>query len=323
MKTEIVEKLVGLFWEGLQDYTSDIWFDSSTKEKEELLWWALSRIDAPINESEALEIFWQWADGLEEDSFTRVSFDIPDKLYHATYKQFLDSIKNKGLGNTNNKMWTDSKSGVVYLAKDPFEAESYAEEAEWLDDKENQDEYLENIIILEIDTNKLNFANIYRDENLLPGGEETYGFEYHGIIPWEACKIFESTISEEFKIYETLWLNEWVDANGNKLTNTNKTNKSQNTNTSKDVEIEYVYIWDIYIDPRDKGTWLSAEKNRAGYYEGSIFGSPEEAKNAAIAHLAELEEEGELLGYPEDYSVDIIQADVSEVEDYTLAWYRL
>lgn len=136
-------------------------------------------------------------------------------------------------------------------------------------------------------------------------------------------KIFESTISEDFKVYETMWLNEWVDAKGNKLTNPSKTNKSQSTNTSKDIETEYVYIWDIYIDPRDKGTWLSAEKNKAGYYEGSVFGSPEEAKNAAITHLEELEEEGELSGWPEDYNIDITQVGMSEVDDYTLAWYRL
>ena len=52
-------------------------------------------------------------------------------LYHATYKPFLNSIKLKGLGNTNRKMYSDSKGkGVVYLADDVDIAISYAEESE-------------------------------------------------------------------------------------------------------------------------------------------------------------------------------------------------
>lgn len=129
---------------------------------------------------------------------------IPKKLYHATYLPFLNSIKASGLGNTKNKMWTDSKTGVVYLAKDPWIAESYAEESEWLDYKEDVYEYLDNIVILEIDTDKLDVNNLYRDENILPGDDEVIGFEYHGIIPWEACRVFESTISEEFHEYENI-----------------------------------------------------------------------------------------------------------------------
>lgn len=135
--------------------------------------------------------------------------DIPNVLYHATYAQFLDSIRENGLGNTTNKMWTDSRSGVVYLAKNPWEAESYAEEAEWLDDKTDAEDYLDNIVILEIDTSRLDLQLLYLDENLLPGGEETYGFEYHGIIPWNACQVFsasEDVDSEETfsTVYEQL-----------------------------------------------------------------------------------------------------------------------
>ena len=59
--------------------------------------------------------------------------NIPEKLYHATYLPFLDSIKATGLGKTENKMWNDSKAGVVYLSNDPWVAESYAETYEWLD----------------------------------------------------------------------------------------------------------------------------------------------------------------------------------------------
>lgn len=129
------------------------------------------------------------------------------KLYHATYKQFLPSIMLKGLGNTRRKMWEDSKRGVVYLASDPWEAESYAEESEWVDDRENPDWYLDNIIILEIDTAKLNSSKLFKDENVLvDADDENTTWEYHGIIPWHACKIFDSSLAEEFNDYDKLWI---------------------------------------------------------------------------------------------------------------------
>jgi hypothetical protein len=131
---------------------------------------------------------------------------VPEKLYHATYKQFLKSIQQKGLGNTRRKMWTDSVRGVVYLANDPWVAESYAEESEWVDERDDPDAYLENIIILEIDTTKLDESKFEVDKNvILEPGEENSTWEYHGIIPWEACKIFDSNIVEDFKLYESFW----------------------------------------------------------------------------------------------------------------------
>lgn len=131
---------------------------------------------------------------------------VPEKLYHATYLPFLDSIKAKGLGNTENKMWSDSKTGVVYLANDPWVAESYAEESEWLEEIDDPDKYLNNIIILEVDVSKLDSNRLFIDSNvLLDEQEENATWEYHGIIPWEAIKIFNSSIAEDFKLYENLW----------------------------------------------------------------------------------------------------------------------
>lgn len=109
--------------------------------------------------------------------------DIPQYLYHATYKPFLKSIKEKGLGNTRRKMWSDSKRGVVYLAKDKHVAYSYAETAEWLDDVEDYDKYADNIIVLKIDVNKLDKSKLFDDENVL---DDDSTLEYHGIIPFDA-----------------------------------------------------------------------------------------------------------------------------------------
>lgn len=102
----------------------------------------------------------------------------PDILYHATYKPLLKSIQEKGLGNTKQTYWQDSKPGVVYLATSEEVAESYAEANE-----QCPEEWLDQIVVLKIKTSDLDKnalcvdQNVILDENDLP---ET--FEYHGII---------------------------------------------------------------------------------------------------------------------------------------------
>ena len=106
-------------------------------------------------------------------------------LYHATYLPFLSSIKKNGLGNTNRKMYCDSKGkGVVYLANDADVAISYAEESEWVEEQEDPDKYLDNIIVLKIDVSKLDQDKLFSDENVRSIDDATY--EYHGIIPFDA-----------------------------------------------------------------------------------------------------------------------------------------
>lgn len=122
-----------------------------------------------------------------EEAFKNLteSLDTPKYLYHATYKPFLKSIKEKGLGAGKTKMWSDSKSGVVYLADDADVAYSYAEIAEWLDEVEDYDKYADNIIILKIDYNKLDKTKLKKDVNVIDGDST---FEYHGIIPFNFVK---------------------------------------------------------------------------------------------------------------------------------------
>jgi hypothetical protein len=95
---------------------------------------------------------------------------------------------------------------------------------------------------------------------------------------------------------------EWVDAKGNKL-------GSQSA--------EVVYIWDMYIDTADKGTWCSAEEYN-GEYDGSVFKTKEAAFNEGKLHLYELEDEGQLRGDPEDYDIDVIAIPKNKVSAYTL-----
>jgi hypothetical protein len=110
---------------------------------------------------------------------------------------------------------------------------------------------------------------------------------------------------------------EWVDSKGNKASS-NNTTKQVTTNTVNEV----VYIWDMYIDPRDKGTWCSAEEYN-GEYDGSVFKTKEAAFNEGKIHLYEIEDEGELRGDPEDYDIDVVAIPKNKVSDYTLEFSGL
>lgn len=58
---------------------------------------------------------------------SKIEKNLPAILYHATYKPLLKKIMINGLGGNTRKNWEDSVTGVIYLAKDPYVAESYAE----------------------------------------------------------------------------------------------------------------------------------------------------------------------------------------------------
>jgi hypothetical protein len=106
---------------------------------------------------------------------------------------------------------------------------------------------------------------------------------------------------------------EWVDANGNKSSISGQANRP----ATRDKETDVVYIWDMYVDPKEKGTWCSAEEYN-GEYDGSVFKTKEAAYNEAKIHLFELEDEGNLRGDPEDYDIDIIEIPKAKVSAYTL-----
>lgn len=111
------------------------------------------------------------------------NIDIPKYLYHATFKPLLKKIKSEGLGGVStNQLWSDSKKGVVYLAKDGNVAYSYAETV--FDENDDIPEsWEEKIIILVIDTEKLDRNKFYLDRNVLDNDGDT--IEYHGIIPFD------------------------------------------------------------------------------------------------------------------------------------------
>jgi RNA:NAD 2'-phosphotransferase (TPT1/KptA family) len=106
--------------------------------------------------------------------------EIPQILYHATYKPLLKKIKEQGLDTTKSKKaWEDSKPGLVYLAKDIDVAASYAESSDMVPES-----YIDNIVVLHIDSNKLDKSKISIDKNVADNEGDT--LEYEGTIPWSA-----------------------------------------------------------------------------------------------------------------------------------------
>ena len=120
--------------------------------------------------------------------------DIPETLYHATYGALLDSIREHGLGGKSSGYeWEDSKSGVVYLATDEDVAVSYAETNE-----DVPEEWLDDIVVLEIDTTNLNPDKLLIDSNVQDNDGSTV--EYHGVFPFDSISIsYNESYSESIR----------------------------------------------------------------------------------------------------------------------------
>lgn len=113
-----------------------------------------------------------------------LSQEVPKFLYHATYEPLLPSIKKTGLNTSKaKKAWEDSEAGVVYLANDPYVAESYAETSEMVDE-----DWLDQIVILKVDSKDLDLSKLKDDRNVR-SDEPSDTFEYHGVIPWKKLKV--------------------------------------------------------------------------------------------------------------------------------------
>jgi len=111
------------------------------------------------------------------------SVEIPGVLYHATYRPLLKSIKRHGLGGDRAQAkWEDSRPGVVYLAVDANVAESYAESSDVV-----PDEWLDEIVILKVDTRQLDQNLLKLDANVIDNAGDT--LEYHGIVPVTALSM--------------------------------------------------------------------------------------------------------------------------------------
>ena len=107
--------------------------------------------------------------------------EVPEYLYHATYKQLLPSIKQNGLGGETRKNWEDSAAGMVYLAHNPEQAESYAETSDMV-----PEEWLDEIVVLKIGTKGIDHSLLSVDDQNLAGDT----IQYNGIIPSEYISVW-------------------------------------------------------------------------------------------------------------------------------------
>lgn len=122
---------------------------------------------------------------------TMINDNIPDKVYHATYRALLDEILDGGIVPGGKDIQNFDWSGkYVYLAETPENAISFVENAE---NESIPEEWLDDIVVLEVDVSKLDLTNMAPDENWNPSiedGEEGYrSFQYNGIVPPEAIRV--------------------------------------------------------------------------------------------------------------------------------------
>lgn len=107
-------------------------------------------------------------------------------LYHATYKAHLPSIKAQGIRHdipVEGKTWDYCKQGVVFLATDLDVAASFAETT---DNESIPEEWLNEIVVLKIDTTFLEPTKIAIDTEIQDNTGSS--FEYTDTIPWAAVK---------------------------------------------------------------------------------------------------------------------------------------
>lgn len=122
---------------------------------------------------------------------TMVNDEIPEKLYHATYRPLLRSIQKHGIvpGGKRFKNFDWSKN-FVYLAEQPENAISFVEVAE---NDDIPEDWIDDIVVLEVDVSKLNLTKMTPDENWNPGVSDDYvgyrSFQYDGTIPTDAIKM--------------------------------------------------------------------------------------------------------------------------------------
>jgi hypothetical protein len=119
-----------------------------------------------------------------KELFTEEVANVPDKLYHATFKPYLKKIMSVGLiPNKKRKAWVGSRN-VVCLSDDQEVALSFAEEADNV-----PEDYVDYIEILEVDTSKIDKSKLFYDANVATNSPTNAYLEYHGIILPSAIRI--------------------------------------------------------------------------------------------------------------------------------------
>lgn len=62
-------RLIDLFWEGLTNWDWESWQSAGAEDKETIVTDAIIELGIDIDINDAYDLFWEWADGLDENSF--------------------------------------------------------------------------------------------------------------------------------------------------------------------------------------------------------------------------------------------------------------
>lgn len=78
MTEQIRDRLIDLFWAGLQGWTYDSWESASSNEKEAIVADAIVEFDnfAAADIDEVYDLFWEWADGLDRTAFNEIDEEV-------------------------------------------------------------------------------------------------------------------------------------------------------------------------------------------------------------------------------------------------------
>jgi len=170
---------------------------------------------------------------------------LPKYLYHATYGPYFEQIKRDGAIKIKppHKNWIFSNEydtiDAIYLAGDPDVAISYAETSET-----TEEELLENIILLTIDTSKLDKSQLYIDHNVKLDSNKKYNkeeltYEYYKDIPLSA--IVEREIYDESLDIASKKSSNQIKSIDNKTpTSSNNINESTQTNEFEPYTAGYI-----------------------------------------------------------------------------------
>ena len=70
INSDMREKIIDYFWEELESWDYDSWTSSSSSDKEEMVNGVILELELPSElEEEVYELFYDWSDGIDEDSF--------------------------------------------------------------------------------------------------------------------------------------------------------------------------------------------------------------------------------------------------------------
>ena len=112
--------------------------------------------------------------------------ELPDTLYHATYKMHLASILATGIHSPH---WR-TKEDVAWLSDDEEIALSYTEDNPYLPENSSDDDLLP--VLLAVNTSKLDTAKLELVETIEYEPENCHTYVYLGVIPVTAISVFKT-----------------------------------------------------------------------------------------------------------------------------------